>query len=181
VHQCPFYAPPVLGIALADDDDIKRHSEGTKRTTKTHHLGMTVARVALHDKEIEIAVRLRIAARPRAEEHDLDGIGSQSRKGAARNVNDLLSNHGNTVAKPADQATGTQSQPSAAPRCPKRSACSSLICFHATVFDLRLSIPVRQVGEQYGSYTGRDMTNTSKARPSRDQVVCSQIAKPAAS
>jgi hypothetical protein len=67
MHHRSLHGPPVLCVALADDDYIERYSERTKRATETHHLGVTVVRVALYDEEIEIAVRASITARPRTE------------------------------------------------------------------------------------------------------------------
>jgi hypothetical protein len=64
---------------------------------------MTVARVPLYDEEIEIAVWACITACPRAKQHDLDRIVRDSRQRLARSLDDLLGNHGDTVAKPADQ------------------------------------------------------------------------------
>jgi len=103
VHHRPLDAAPVLCVALADDDYVERPSERTKRATETHHLGMTVARVALYDEEIEVAVRARVTARLRAEQHDLDRVVRDSRQRLTSSLDDILGNHGDTVAKPADQ------------------------------------------------------------------------------
>jgi preprotein translocase subunit SecD len=88
-------------------DYVERSSERTKRAAETHHLGMTVARVALYDEEIEVAVRACITAGPRVEQHDLDRIVSDSRQRLARSLDDLLGNHGDTVAKPAGSGRST--------------------------------------------------------------------------
>jgi hypothetical protein len=90
VHHRSLHGAPVFCVALTDDDYIERHSERTKRATETHHLGMTVARVALYDEEIEIAVWAGITARLRANQHDLDRIVSDSRQRLARSLDDLL-------------------------------------------------------------------------------------------
>jgi hypothetical protein len=103
VHHRSLHSPPFLCIALADDNNIERHAERTKCTTETHHLGVTVARVALYDEEIEIAVRARITTCPRAKQHDLDRIVGDSRQRLTGSLDDILSNHGDTVAKPSDQ------------------------------------------------------------------------------
>jgi hypothetical protein len=105
VHHCPLHSPPILRVALADDDYIERPTEWAKRATQTHHLGMTVARVALYYEEIEVAVRAGIAARLRAKQHDFDRIVSYSSQRLARSLNDFMGNHGDTVAKPADQGS----------------------------------------------------------------------------
>ena len=93
------HAFPILGVALADDDDIERHPERAERSTETHHLGVSVLEVALHDEEVEVTVRTCIAAGTRAEEHDLDRIGSDGRQRLGRRLDDILRNHRDTVAK----------------------------------------------------------------------------------
>lgn len=67
--------------------------------TETHHLGVSILRLALHDEEVEIAVRTSVTTRTRAKEHDLDRIGSDSGQGPACHLYDLLRNHDDTVAK----------------------------------------------------------------------------------
>jgi hypothetical protein len=52
--------------------------------------------LALHDEEVEIAVRTSVTARTLAEEHDLDRIGSKSGQGLACRLDDLLRNHDDT-------------------------------------------------------------------------------------
>ncbi len=99
VHHRPLHASPILGVALAYNDDIERHPERAKSPTKTHHLGVPVVRIALHDQEVEVAVRAGVAAGTRAEEHDLDRIGGNSRQGLACGLYNLLRNHDDTVAK----------------------------------------------------------------------------------
>jgi len=99
VYHRPFHASPILGVALANDDNIERHPERTEGSTETHHLGVLVLRIALHDQEVEVAVRAGVTAGTRAEEHDLDRIGGDGRQGPARSLYDLLRNHDDTVAK----------------------------------------------------------------------------------
>jgi hypothetical protein len=99
VHHRPLYASPILGVALADDEDIERHPERAERSTETYHLGVPVLRVALYDQEVEVAVGAGVTAGTRTEEHDLDRIGSDGRQGLACGLDDLLRNHDDTVAK----------------------------------------------------------------------------------
>jgi hypothetical protein len=82
VHYRPLHAPPILGVTLAYDENVERHPERTERSTETHHLGVPILWLALHDEEVEIAVRTSVTARTRAEEHDLDRIGSDSGQGS---------------------------------------------------------------------------------------------------
>jgi hypothetical protein len=99
VNHRPLHVSPILGITLADDDDIERHPERAERSTQTHHLGVSIMEATLHDQEVEVAVRACIAASMRTEEHNLDRIGSDGRQRLACRLNDILRNHGDTVAK----------------------------------------------------------------------------------
>jgi hypothetical protein len=99
VHHRSLYASPILSVALAYDEDIERHPERAERSTETYHLGVPVLRVALYDQEVEVAVGASVTAGTRAEEHDLDRIGSDGRQGLACGLDDLLRNHDDTVAK----------------------------------------------------------------------------------
>jgi hypothetical protein len=100
VHHRPLHAPPIIGVALAYDDDIERHSERPECSAETHHLGVPILGVALDDQEIEVAVRAGVPAGTRTKEHDLDRIGSDGHQGLACGLDDLLWNHDDTVAKP---------------------------------------------------------------------------------
>lgn len=68
VDHRPLHAFPILGVALADDDNVKRHPERTERSTYTHHLSVPVRRVALYDQEAEVAVRSSVTASMRTKE-----------------------------------------------------------------------------------------------------------------
>ena len=107
VHHRPLHASPIIGVALAYDNDVERHPERAESSTETHHLGVAILGVALHDQKVEVAVRAGVTAGTRAEEHDLDRIGSDGRQRLACGLNDLLRNHDDTVAKlPGGFATG---------------------------------------------------------------------------
>lgn len=99
MNHRPLYAAPILGVALAYNDDIERHPERAERSTKTHHLGVSILRFALDNHKVEIAIWAGVTARTRAEEHDLDRIGSDGRQGLACGLDDVLLNHAETVAK----------------------------------------------------------------------------------
>lgn len=100
VHHRPLHVPPIIGVALAYDDDIEGHPERPECSSETHHLGVPVLRIALDDQEVEVAVGAGITAGMRTKEHDLDRIGGDGRQGLAGGLYDLLWNHDNTVAKP---------------------------------------------------------------------------------
>jgi len=99
VDHRALYPSPILGVVLAYDQDIERHPEWAERSTETDHLGVSVLRPALHDEEVEVAVRTSVTASTRAKEHDLDRIGSDSDQSPACHLDDLLRNHDDTVAK----------------------------------------------------------------------------------
>src|SRR5580700_6206878 len=90
VHHRPLHAPPIIGVALAYDDDIERHPERPECSTETHHLSMPVLRVALNDQEVEVAVGARVTAGARAKEHNFDRIGGNGHQGLACGLYDLL-------------------------------------------------------------------------------------------
>jgi hypothetical protein len=100
VHHRALHAPPVLGVALADDNNVERHSERTQRSVEPYHLGVPVGGVALYDKDVEITIRACVIPPTGAEKHDLDGIGSYGRQRPTRSLDDVLGDHGDTVAKP---------------------------------------------------------------------------------
>jgi hypothetical protein len=99
VNHRPLHAAPILGVALAYNDDIERHPERTERSSETHHLGVPVLRLALDNHKVEIAIRTSVTARTRAEEHDLDRIGSDGCQSLACGLDDVLLNHAETVAR----------------------------------------------------------------------------------
>jgi hypothetical protein len=62
VNHRALYASPILGVALAYDENVERHPERAERSTETHHLGVPILGLALHDEEVEIAVRTSVTA-----------------------------------------------------------------------------------------------------------------------
>jgi len=63
MHHRSFHAFPVLSEALTHDDYVEWHSKWAKRSAQTHHLGVTIGRIALYDQEVEVAVESGVAAR----------------------------------------------------------------------------------------------------------------------
>lgn len=94
---------PLLGFALADDDDIGEKAEPSQGPSQPDRLLRGVLDRWLNHQEVEIAVRTGIAPRVRAEQDHARSCRRGPQQPAASLGDKSLIEHATTVARPKEE------------------------------------------------------------------------------
>ncbi len=96
---------PLVDVVLADEDQIDWDSKPSKRPTKSDELGVAISKIALDNKQIEIAIGSRVPLRMGPEQDDFGWLGCGRSQTASRCLDHILGSHGATVPRDAARPT----------------------------------------------------------------------------